>query len=254
MKLHHNSNEHGESIVKRPEHLKTTLAGVIILVGSLATACGTSPAYAPSSPETSRSSASELHFTHTNITTTYFWVGEGASSDNANISNSPSTWDEEWQQHYGGVDSPKHRNGFSPSAFKPKENPFYVALPYNDINQKTSTRRESAGICRPTAVQTDAHHSFCKNSWIAIRHNGEIVYAQWEDAGPNGENDAAYMRGTHAPRNTFDTRAGLDVSPAVKDYLKLSDVSKTDWVLVTPGQVQAGPWKETVTTSLGETI
>ena len=66
--------------------------------------------------------------------TTLFWVGEEANKDNNFISNTSSAWDEGWLEHYGGIDSPLHRCGYKPCAFKPKENPFYFALPYNDLN------------------------------------------------------------------------------------------------------------------------
>ena len=62
-------------------------------------------------------------------------------------------------------------------------------------------------------------------------------------------NDAAYVFGDARPANTNLSRAGLDVSPAVHDYLGLQDVDKTDWQFISPGTVPAGPWRQIVTTS-----
>src|SRR6266478_2106823 len=59
---------------------------------------------------------------HKNITTTIFWVGESANSNNGYIANSASAWDANWQQHYGGIDYPVKRSGYGPSGFIPKEN------------------------------------------------------------------------------------------------------------------------------------
>ena len=49
--------------------------------------------------------------------TTIFWVGEGATEENAYIHNRSSYWDDNWMKHYGGVDSPLNRKGWLPAAF-----------------------------------------------------------------------------------------------------------------------------------------
>ena len=188
---------------------------------------------------------------HRAVTTTVFWVGEQASDDNSHIANVASAWDEQWQAHYGGVDSPDARHLYSPSGFTPKENPFYVALPYDDIDD-SGQRRPTASLCPNTAKPKQ--YSWCKNSWIAIRHGNKVVYAQWEDVGPYQEDDTAYVFGTKQPRNQIDTKAGLDVSPAVRDFLNLGDVSRTNWNFVPASSVPAGPWRQIVTISPGESI
>lgn len=190
---------------------------------------------------------------HRNIVTTVFWVGEPASKDNNFISNTASAWDEHWQAHYGGIDDPHARSAYFPAAFTPKENPFYFALPYTDFDPD-NTRKNSAVGCLPYAPDLSARYSWCKNIWIAIRHNGITAYAQWEDAGPTETDDVTYVFGTASPKNTFGARAGLDVSPAVRDYLKLRDVDHTDWAFVNAANVPDGPWKMRVTTSRGDSL
>ena len=66
-----------------------------------------------------------------------FWIGEDATADNRHIPNHASAWDPDWIDSYGGVDDPTRRqnNGYWPEGFKPKENPFYVALPYWEYNK-----------------------------------------------------------------------------------------------------------------------
>src|SRR5438445_5026984 len=63
----------------------------------------------------------------TNIVTSVFWVGEKQ--------NHGSAWDPNWQSNYGGIDNPKQsaRRNYIPVAFMPRQNPFYCALPYNDL-------------------------------------------------------------------------------------------------------------------------
>jgi hypothetical protein len=190
-------------------------------------------------------------FSHTTITTTVFWVGEPSDSENAFIPNNMSVWDEHWQANYGGVDDPTHRNGSNPASFTPRENPFYIALPYSDITEG-GQRKASAANCQNAQTKAASPYSWCKNTWIAIRHNGQVVYGQWQDAGPLGEDDTAYVFGAGTPKNTFNAHAGLDVSPAIKDYLGLQDIDHTDWMFIAESQVPSGPWKNIITTSTGD--
>ena len=187
---------------------------------------------------------------HKNISTTYFWAGEEADADNKNISNLPSAWDEDWVKHFGGIDNPKKRNGFYPAGFTPKENPFYFALPYNDFDSKGNQKNYSVALTMwDPNEKIGAEQSMCKNQWIKITKDGKTVYAQWEDVGPFGEDDKAYVFGGATPKSKENSHAGLDVSPAVHDYLGLSDVDKTDWQFVDASAVPDGPWKKIVTTS-----
>src|ERR1044072_5033915 len=70
--------------------------------------------------------------------TTLFWVGEPSDADNAFIPNDVSYWDHQWQLNFGGIHDPEHRNGYWPADFQPKENPFYVALPFGEFGSETS--------------------------------------------------------------------------------------------------------------------
>lgn len=196
--------------------------------------------------------ASLRNGTHQNITTTVFWVGEAADGDNAYISNAQSAWDGQWQEHFGGYDDPDHRSGFNPAKFTPHENPFYFALPYTDFSD--NSHKPTSSGCLPYTTNTNDKYSWCKNNWIAISFGGKTAYAQWEDVGPNGENDSAYVFGTKKPRNTFGAHAGLDVSPAVRDYLGLDGDNRTNWRFVQAKDVPSGPWKDIVTTNLGDSL
>ncbi|MGI8968787.1 MAG: hypothetical protein ACR2GA_06760 [Chloroflexota bacterium] len=190
---------------------------------------------------------------HPNITATVFWVGEPAiegSSEN----NAISAWDDAWQEHYGGYDDYQHRNGWFPAKFTPKENPFYFDVPYNDFNDKGDRKPQSYQVV-PWANerQWGPHESMLKNRWVRITKNNKTVYAQWEDAGPYEYNDAAYVFGTAQPHNKQANSAGMDVSPAVRDYLAFNGLNnaenRIDWQFVDTAQVPDGPWKQIITTS-----
>lgn len=178
---------------------------------------------------------------HTGITATVFWVGEPG--------NTASAWDDVWMEHFGGVDTPDARKGYRPAGFTPRENPFYCALPYNDFLH--GTRRPSVHDEVPWAGKHrwKAHESMCKNRWVRIRHGDKTAYAQWEDVGPFRTDDHPYVFGTKAPVNTDNQGAGIDVAPAVRDYLGLTGMDRVDWQFVPASEVRRGPWKDCVTTS-----
>jgi hypothetical protein len=173
---------------------------------------------------------------HKDITVTTFWVGEKGTDENGYIPNDQSAWDTNWIDHYGGIDDPYNRNGSYPKNFIPKENPFYFALPYNDFdeNGRKSSQKDELS---------------CKNRWIRIIKGNKVAYAQWEDVGPFGEDDVNYVFGNSEPQNKINNNAGLDVSPAVRDYLGLEDIDIVEWQFVDFKDVPNGPWNVIITTS-----
>jgi hypothetical protein len=84
--------------------------------------------------------------------------------------------------------------------------------------------------------------SVCKGRWVAIRHGLKVCYAQWEDVGPFQTDHWQYVFGTERPRPNRNQDAGLDVSPAVSQYLGLDNIGACDWKFVDFLQVPAGPW------------
>jgi hypothetical protein len=178
------------------------------------------------------------------IVTTTFWIGEQPTQNNP-VPNHKSSWDAKWAQNYGGTDTPdrSRRTGeFIPDTFVPRQNPFYVALPYND---KTSNGH------KPEAKQVipwfkkeyeGPHKSVCKGRWIAIRKGDRVCYAQWEDAGPFRTDNWQYVFGPERPLPNLNKGAGLDVSPAVRDYLGMDNTDVTDWKFVDFDEIPTGPW------------
>ena len=180
--------------------------------------------------------------------TTWFFVGEPSDESNDFIPNHVSYWDEKWLEHFGGIDSPERRCGLGPCGFTPRENPFYFALPYGEFLPGTGDMKANAKLV-PWYVE-GSDKPLIKNRWIEVKHGENICYGQWEDVGPNGEDDFAYVFGeAEFPVNTFGVRAGLDVSPALWNCLGLLDNATTSWAFVESIMVPPGPWKETVTES-----
>ena len=50
------------------------------------------------------------------------------------------------------------------------------------------------------------------------------------------------MFGNERPKPNLNQGAGLDVSPAVRDYLGLKQTDVTDWRFVDFSEVPRGPW------------
>ena len=188
---------------------------------------------------------------HHDVETTLFWIGESRSQDNGEISNSMSAWDAEWIKHFGGLDDPVHRNGYLPSGFTPSENPFYVALPYNDFDEN-GKRRSAARLDIPWAVGLPHSRlqSWVKNRWLKITYKTQTCYGQWEDVGPYEENDPGYIFFNNKPKSIENHGAALDVSPALRDCLQLSqNFDRTQWSFVRETEVPQGPWTQIITQS-----
>ena len=222
---------------KRPSAISVSMTRRDVLTAAIVVAGSTLVAEAPLRSEPSGFKSA---------ITTVFWVGEPSNAENNFIPNHQSYWDKDWQASYGGVDDPEHRNGHWPAGFRPKENPFYVALPYGEFTD--------ADLLKISARRIPWYRSgvspLLKNRWVEIRRNGLSCFAQWQDVGPCGEDDFDFVFGDAImPLNVFDTRAGLDVSPAVWHYLGMRDNDLTGWRFVAEADVPEGPWTETVTTS-----
>jgi len=82
-----------------------------------------------------------------------------------------------------------------------------------------------------------------QDRWIAIRKGNRICYAQWEDCGPFRTDNFQYVFGKERPTPNANDGAGLDVSPAVRDYLGLQSKDVTDWQFVGVRDVPQGPWR-----------
>lgn len=213
---------------------------------------------------------------HTNINSTTFWVGEIFDPSSPNGSQVFSTYDSKWEAHFGGCDGDNTSgncttetrtadNGYFPKHLTPKENPFYLDLPYDDINNAAAFN--DRGTVVPWANDPgyagrakDGSFSFLKNRWVKLIKGPYVCYGQNEDAGPAGSSDSGYddelyvFGATDArPKNKLYNSAGLDVSPALNGCLHYSDLNgendAVSWQFVDDVDVPAGPWNAVVTTS-----
>ena len=198
--------------------------------------------YTPGLPRTSYSK----YPWKTDIVATVFWVGE-SSTENNPTHNHCSSWDTSWQSNFGGFDDPdptKRAPDYRPVNFVPRQNPFYVALPYNDVVNSSTTKEEASRII-PWFKQSykQRGQSVCRDHWIAVKYGDRICYAQWSDCGPFLTDDAQYVFGSGRPSNTKNKGAGIDISPSVRDYLHFQPDGKCDWRFVDLHEVPDGPWR-----------
>ncbi|MEZ2389764.1 hypothetical protein AB6813_09485 [bacterium RCC_150] len=245
---------------------------------------------------------------HTNIVSTTFWVGEIFNASLSDGSQVCSTFNGQWAfQHtgvnlgttpssasgcpgspYGGCDGVSSgsgstfkcateprvaSNGYFPQhQAKPLQNPFYLDLPYDDVNDSVAFAERckvipwAAADNAATGVNhcADSSYSYMKNAWVQITGpNGNVCYGQVEDAGPSSGSlyhDSAYVFGsTNArPANKQfsgdpSQGAGMDVSPALNGCLGFADLDgdndHVSWRFVDRASVPAGPWLTVVTTA-----
>jgi hypothetical protein len=179
------------------------------------------------------------------IKATVFWIGEQPTRNNP-VPNCKSSWDINWRVNFGGYDDPaaRGREGFRPRAFTPALNPFYIALPYNDVRSYLALKPEAEKVIPWfQRVPKEGGKSICKGRWVAIRRGGTICYAQWEDCGPFRTDDWRYVFGDARPATRGNGGAGIDLSPAVRDFLDMGSSGFVDWRFVEVEEVPAGPWR-----------
>ena len=194
----------------------------------------------------------EEYYLHKDIMATYFYVGEHEATKFGLLDNRSSAWTEDWIEAYGDIDHPEKRKGYFPEGFIPAENPFYFALPYNDLTANGYKENIRNVIPWVEDHEPDSKlwpYSYCKNRWIRIIYKDRVCCAQWEDVGPYETDDWQYVFGPQKPKNSRGSGAGLDISPACLRYLDMKDNDLVHWQFVDQEDVPDGPWKKVVTTS-----
>ncbi len=192
---------------------------------------------------------------HHNILATQFYIGETGIEGT-------TAWDCHAVTHYGGIDSPFGRNSYLPG-FTPKENPYYLALPYTDIGEGATHKKD---IPWYNANQdTGGDYSFVKNTWVQVTRGDATCYAQWEDSlTPDSTDPNTGKRIGYGKPNHFDyvfgsapaTQPGIDVSPALSTCLGMYSAEDTvyahsdgyvSWKFVSESDVPNGAWKQIIT-------
>jgi hypothetical protein len=181
---------------------------------------------------------------HRNIMTTVFWIGERPTARNP-VPNNRSSWDANWARNFGGYDNPdpQRRRNYAPLGLLPRQNTFYCALPYCDIRRGNTKPEARKVIPWFRDCFEKEGKSVLKGRWLAIHHGGRTAFAQWEDCGPFRTDHWQYVFGNERPRPNLNRGAGLDISPAVRDYLGMSKNDLCDWKFVDAASVPDGPWK-----------
>ncbi len=276
------------------------VAAVLALAVLVPAGSAKAPKHGNPAPATPLSAQPVAYPVHHSIVATTFWVGEIFDGSLADGSQVCSTYDSQWAFHWsGGVrlgTAPKGTdcvgaptggcdgvpsgsglsfvcaterrtaaNGYFPTSplVHPAENPFYLDLPFDDVNDRVAFAERCTVI--PWASMVDPTHANCKNEnysymknrWVAITGpNGATCYGQIEDAGPSHGSlyhDAAYVFGSSdvQPVQGHFNDAGMDVSPALNGCLGFKsldgDHDKVSWQFV--DSPPAGPWTAIVTTT-----
>lgn len=266
MTRHSEWTEGGRIVSPRSNAKRTAATAVGAAVVTLAAAFG----LVSSAPEAARAVDRQYPW-HTDIVATVFWVGEVFDPYAIDGSQMVSTYDSQWFNNYGGCDGvaaggscqtePRDSgNGFFPRNMAPRQNPFYLDVPFDDVNNAGAFGRRGQVI--PWANDPgyagraqDPGFSFMKNRWVQMQKGGAVCFGQIQDAGPGEYNDAAYVFGgdNRRPANSRFNGAGMDVSPALAGCLGFESINglqdRLNWRFVEEKDVPAGPWKRIVTTS-----
>lgn len=217
-----------------------------------------------------RSLAGRAFSWHLCLVATTFWVGEihdPAAEDGSQMISAYDGW---WYDRYGGCDGiesggtceTEHRdaaNDYFPKNTLPRENPFYLDLPFNDVSDPRafSMRHLIPWADDPGYAGNleNTNFSYMKNRWVELRFRDNTCFAQIADAGPAVYDDFDYVFGDNdaRPKNTKYNGAGMDVSPAVVGCLGFDELNGTQtgvsWRFVDDVDVPEGPWTKVVTSS-----
>lgn len=196
---------------------------------------------------------------HPGTEATLFWIG-AVFDDTVDGQSVSSAWNPTWAQEYGGCDGlgpigrscrPDPRRpgvGWFPTAMTPKQNPFYVGLPFDDVSDPAAyaarERLPWAGEPEYVRLLDDRAVSLLKNRWVAVTGPARTCYAQVSDSGPGRVADPAYV--LHGARH--QDQYGINLSPAVFSCAGLdfeTGSGRVDWRFA--DDVPEGPWTRVVT-------
>jgi V8-like Glu-specific endopeptidase len=212
---------------------------------------GTDGQVAKTTDKTSNPPPRILYPWKTHVVCSIFWIGE-KPTERSSRPNSKSSWDQNWLRNYGGYDDPdpavriaNHSTGeFRPKSFVPKLNPFYIALPYNDLSVGRHKAEAARVIPWFKRSNPEPGVTICKDRWLQIYNGARSCYGQWQDCGPGETDDWDYVFGQKAPKASENGFAGIAISPSIRDYLGLRSGQKVHWRFVEEEQVPSGPWKK----------
>ena len=91
-----------------------------------------------------------------------------------------------------------------PGGFAPKQNPFYVALPYGEFTYDNTLKTGAHRV----PLYRSGLGPLLKHRWVEIKRDGSC-FALWQDVGPCGRDDFGFVFGKALkPRNKV-RRGGL---------------------------------------------
>jgi hypothetical protein len=193
---------------------------------------------------------------HAGVPASVFRVGVALPGQGVDGQSLSSGWDRSWAAHYGGCDgygsvgascrsdlAARTAPDWFPVALVPKENPYYVGLPYNDVGDPDRAAVPWAYDPGYAEHVGDRAFSFVKNRWVQVTGANGSCYAQVEDTGP-GASDPGYVLRAAPPAHT----PALNLSPALARCVGVTDPAagtRVDWAFV--DRPPAGPWTAVVT-------
>jgi hypothetical protein len=193
---------------------------------------------------------------HRAVPASVFRIGAVVPREGVDGQSLQSGWDRDWARHYGGCDGfgpvglwcasdLTDRTGpdWFPVGMVPKENPYYVGLPYNDLLD-ISGRGAIPWARDPGYAEHlgDERFSLVKNRWVQVTGPAGTCSGQVEDTGLG--TDPGYVLGAAAPQRT----PAINLSPALAGCVGITDasaVTAVDWAFV--DRPAPGPWTVVVT-------
>jgi len=176
---------------------------------------------------------------HKYIRAVRFYIGEEADHSNDFDDTLSSAWIKNWVKTFGGIDRG------SLNRFEANENLYYVALPYNDLDE--NSERKASAVNIPWNDGTQNSDSLVKDRWVKLTYRDTTCYAQWEDVGPTNTDDFDYVFNNTRPSTLMRNKSGISLSPATWACLGLEDYPVLHWQFIDAEDVPYGRWTRTIT-------
>ena len=196
-------------------------------------------------PTTSRFSSSRYPW-KTDIVTTVFWIGEHADREQSRSESQEFLGLATGRAITAVTTAPIPHGGTTTSRSISSRGRirFTVALPYNDV-----THGQFKPEARDWSFRGFDRHSCSRGirfAKIAGSRSAEAIGSATRNGkivGRSAPTISNTFSRTNARRPNLNHGAGLDVSPAVRDYLGLRTDVLTDWQFVEVRDVPPGPWR-----------
>jgi len=177
----------------------------------------------------------------TSIVTTVFWVGEQAGGNNR--SKLQKFLDFNWSENYAEPILRFQRTAqLHPNCFYSQAKPLLLCFTVHDVTHGQFKPEAPLVIPWFKHEYRGRGSRYAEIDGLPFVRQSHLLCAMGRLRSVSHDH-FQYVFGNERPKPNLNHGAGLDVSPAVRDYLGLAPTDVTDWQFVEVRDVSSGPWR-----------